>query len=173
MTASGSTAVLRCAQQMLVAVSACMLAATFRNAGTMLAVFGSAYILAAASAEGGCSAMNSSSLATGHSAIKWGSPAKGGCSASNSSSLAAGETYFRQVFEHVSWETTVTAVMVTVLLLSLSTSEVWEVISSSLEKIKQNEQQFEHGQGADERQERMTAAVRMIMTSTIRVSGRF
>ena len=42
-----------------------------------------------------------------------------------------------------------------------------------LEKMKQNEQQFEHGQGADERQERMTAAVRMIMTSTIRVSGRF
>ena len=45
-------------------------------------------------------------------------------------------------------------------------------ISPSLEKMKQNEQQFEHGQGAHERQERMKAAVRMIMTPTIGVSGK-
>jgi len=38
--------------------------------------------------------------------------------------------------------------------------------------MKQNEQQFEHGQGAHERQERMKAAVRMIMTPTIGVSGK-
>jgi len=67
----------------------------------------------------------------------------------------------------------VTAVMVTVLLLSLVIAEVRGHISLSLEKMKQNAQQFEHGQGAHERQETMTAAVRMIMTPTIGVSGKY
>jgi len=60
----------------------------------------------------------------------------------------------------------VTAVMVTVLLLSLATAEVWGDASLSLEKMQQNTQQFKHGQGAHQRQERMTAAARMITTPT-------
>jgi len=131
------------------------------------------------SAKGGCSAANRSSLATGDSTIKWSSSAKGGCSAVNSSSLAAGDSgnlfthsNMEQKHAHVSWETTGTAVMVTVLLLSLATAEVRGDISSSLEKMKQHEQHFEHGQGAHERQEKTTAALRMIMTPTIGVSGK-
>ena len=52
MAALGSTAVLGRARKRLVAVSACMLAAAFGHAGTMLeAVSGSAYMLAAVSAK--------------------------------------------------------------------------------------------------------------------------
>ena len=88
------------------------------------------------SAKCGCSAANSSSLATGDSVIKWGSSAKCGCSAANSSSLAAGDSgnpfthsNMERKHTHVSWETTVTAVMVTVLLISLATAEVGETLA--------------------------------------------
>ena len=70
-----------------------------------------------------------------------------GGSIANSGSIAAGGS----------------TAMVTVLLLSSAIIEVLGHISMSLEKMKQNEQQFEHGQGAHDRQETMTAAVRMMM----------
>jgi len=78
-----------------------------------------------------------------------------------------------QKHAHVSWKLAATAVMVTVLLSSLATAEVRGDTNLSLEKMQQNKPQFEHGQGAHERQEGLTEAGRMIMTPTIGVSGKY
>jgi len=78
-----------------------------------------------------------------------------------------------QKHAHVLWKPTATAVMVAVLLSSLATAEVRGDTNLSLEKMQQNKPQFEHGQGAHERQEKMTAAGSMIMTPTIRVFGKY
>jgi len=107
---------------MLVAVSACMLAATFGHARNMpVAVFGSAYMLAAVSDKIG-SAANSGSLATGIFHTKGDSKAKDALAHSN----------MEQYHEHILWKPTVTVVMTTLLLLSLATSEARGNISCTL-----------------------------------------
>ena len=73
---------------------------------------------------------NSGSIAAGGSTANSGSIAAGGSTANSSlsadggSAAKGGHSNMERKHAHVSWETTVTAVMVTVLLLSLATAKV-------------------------------------------------
>ena len=89
-TAPRFTAVFGSTRNVLVAVSACMLAASLGHTRNMLVdLFGSTYMLAAVSAKVGSAVNTSRSLAASGSATKWVSSAKGGFAA-HSSSFATG-----------------------------------------------------------------------------------
>ena len=89
-TAPRFTAVFGSTRNVLVAVSACMLAASLGHTRNMLVdLFGSTYMLAAVSAKVGSAVNTSRSLAASGSATKWVSSAKGGF-ANHSSSFATG-----------------------------------------------------------------------------------